>query len=241
MKKRLSVMGLGIRLTWVAAFLIIMLTCLLQGWLFWRQEPVWGGVEFDFGYNIALEHIIENDGISTVGTTGILVLLIALAGCVSSAGSGMTLRRLRIREWEVTAWWSLLFFGWFVLYWACQLGMLLWMFHVYAQVRGWGLMDLFIASFSSNYFHTVLPLSEPWAVVRNVFFCLSFGVMAALNSMEGRHGGKAFMVLVFYFLSKLFLPTDMASQVSDMAAIAVLGCVLAGYIWTLYGRFRDED
>lgn len=241
MKKRTSVFSLGLRLTWVAAFLITVVTCLLQGWLFWRQQPMWGGVEFEFGYTIALEHIIENDGIALVGTSGVMVLLIALAACVAPAQTGMTLRRLQIREWEVSIWWSLLFFGYFLLYWACQLGMLLWMFHLYAQVRGWGMIDLFIASFSSNYFHTVLPLSEPWAVARNVFLCLSGGIMAAVNAMEARHGGKAFLVLVFYFLSKLFLPSDMASQMSDMAAIAVLGCILAGYIWTMHGRVKNED
>lgn len=241
MKKRLSVLSLGVRLTWMAAFVSIALTCGLQGWLFWRQLSAWGDVEYDAGYRIALEHMIETGGIATVGTWGVLVLLICLAGCVGAAQSGMTLRRLRVREWEVTIWWSLLFFGYFLLYWACQLGMLLWMFHMYAQVRGWTLMDLFISSFSSNYFHTVLPLYEPWAVGRNLFLCLGGGVTAALSSMEVHHGGKPFMLAVFYFLSKLFQPDGMASQVSDIAAIAVLGCLLAGYVWSLYGRFKNED
>ena len=241
MKKRTSVMALGLRLTWRAALIITLLVCVLQGWLFWRQQSVWGGVEFDFGYRIALEHVVENDGIKTAGEYGALVLLAVLAACISSAQSDMTLRRLRIREWEVVAWWSLLITGYFVIYWAAQLGMLLWMFRLYSGVSGWGPMDLFISAHTSPYFHLVLPLSEPWAVARNIFLCAGSGLMVALNALEGRRGGKPFMLYVFYFLAKLFLPTGMASQVADMAAIAVLGCVVIGYIVTIRGRVNNED
>ena len=241
MKKRLSVCGLGLRLTGRGALIITLVTCLLQGWLFWRQQSVWGGVEFDFGYRIALEHIIENNGIETAGTTGVLVLFAVIAACVSSGQTGMTLRRLRISEWEVTAWWSLLFTGYFILYWAAQLAVLLWMFRVYSGVSGWGTIDLFISAHTSPYFHLVLPLSEPWAVARNIFLCIAFGVMAAVNPMEGRRGGKPFMIFVVYFLAKLFLPNNMASQVADIAAIAVLGCVLVSYIVTVRGRVKNED
>ena len=241
MKKRLSVFGLGLRLTGRGALLITLAVCLLQGWLFWRQQSLWGGVEFDYGYRIALEYIVENYGIETAGTYGALCLFSVLAACVSSGQTNMTLGRLRIREWEVTAWWSILFTGYFLIYWAAQLGMLLWMFRLYADVSGWGGMDLFISAHTSPYFHLVLPLSEPWAVARNIFLCLGFGIMAAVNSMEARRGGKPFMIFVFYFLAKLFLPTSMASQVADAAAIAVLGCVLIGYIVTVRGRLRNED
>ena len=169
------------------------------------------------------------------------LLLIALCFLVSSPQTGMTLRRLRVREWEVTLLWSLVFAGYFLLFWAAQLGMLIWMFQEYAKVSGWGLMDLFLASFSSNYFHLILPLSEPWAVARNVFFCLSWGAVASLGSMEARHGGKPFVVMVFAVLTALFLPTDIASQAGDMAAVGVLGCLLAGYIFAVRGGLNNAD
>jgi len=240
MKKRGSVIALGLRLTWVVALFCVVLTCVLQGWLFWRQQSMWGGVEFE-SYTIGFEHIIENDGIAHVGKWGFFALLIGLTACCASGQTGMTLRRLRIREWEVTAWWTMIFFGYFLLFWAVQLGMLLWTFHMYAQVRGWDLMDLFISAHTSPYFHIVLPLSEPWAVVRNIFLCLSWALTAALGALEARRGGKPFTVLVVGLSTNVFLPTTMASAVGDMAAISILGCILAGYIWAMHGRVKNED
>lgn len=241
MKKRSSCFGLGLRLTGRAALLITLAVCALQGWLFWRQESMWGGVEFEMGYRIALEHIIENEGISTAGTYGAFALLLVLSACISASQTDMTLRRLRVREWEVVFGWSILFAGYFLIYWAAQLGMLLWMFSRYAAVSGWTNIDLFISSFSSPYFRLMLPLSEPWAVARNVVVCVFGGAMVALNALEGRRGGKPFMLFVFGFLAKMFAPSDMASQTADMAGIAVLGCVLVSYIVTIRGRVKNED
>ena len=241
MKKRISVFGLGLRLTALASLAVIALTCVLQGWLFWRQESVWSAVPYEYGYTIGVAQIIQNDGISSVGIGGVVVLLAVMAGCTFRAQTGMTIRRLRISEWEVTAWWSVLFAGYLALYWVAQLGILLWMHWCFGRVYNWGTLDLFLSAYTCPYFHLILPLGEPWAVVRNVCFCLGGGILAAVSAMECRHGGKPVMLFVTYYLARVFLPNDMASLDSDLAALGVLACVMAGYLWKVIGGMKGED
>lgn len=227
MKKYTSTAALGLRLTWRNVLIVFLVTGACQWFLVYRE-----GFE-----NKVFEYLLDENTF-TLGIVGQL----ALMGSIYSALSGKkaratayTLRRLRLREGTVTVIWGLLFAGYFVLYWAFQIGMMLLLFGMYDRAVGAAENLLFVSAFRSTYFHNLLPLYEPWAVVRNSVFCLSFGGFAALGAQNARNG-RTFPLCMFFvvmILWAILYPHEMASQSGDIPlSIITLVCLAIDIFWS---------
>ena len=160
-----------------------------------------------------------------------------------------TLRRLSLPEGTLTAIWSLVFAGYFLMYWVFQIGMCLGMNARFtARYAEWfgipmeGSNRLFLAAYRSGWFHFLLPLSEPWGYARNIAIVLGFGSAAAVSARSARNGRSAplCMALVMLFACLVLMPQEMASQTQDIfAVIAIAVCTVIDWNWTR-GWMCDE-
>lgn len=222
MKRSLSAAGLALRLTWKGFALITLATVLVQTAIFMNQEVYFESKGFEW--------LLDEMGVAAFGRIGAMVLLGYLLLRCGRKNTGYTLRRLSLSEGSLTAWWSAVFAGWFLLYWGAQLATVLGLYTWYAQRIPVQSINLFVAAFRSAYFHMLLPLAEPVGYVRNGVLCLSFGAMAAMLSRQLRNGGKPWMFAVLLFISYL-LPQRMGSEAFDgILSAALLGCVAVQWV-----------
>lgn len=226
MKKITSVAALALRLTWLRVTGLFILTGAAQ----------WIAFAMNFDQARALKYQMD-DLPAFIGKLGMLALMLLLGFSVQGGKGGTTaytLRRLSVSEWTVTAVWSLVFAGYFVMYWLFQIGMMLGMYTKYASVMG-GENRLFLAAWRSAYFHYLMPLAEPWGYARNIAMVLGFGSAAALSAQNTRNGrwNPLCMGLVMTFFCVVLIPREMASQGLDAAAVAaVVICTVVDWVWS---------
>lgn len=241
MRKRISIAGLGIRLTAGNAFWAIVLCSAVQIWLFWRTQYMWQ--ESAYSWSMAFEWLLDNERVGLMGKLSFIGILAAVVWPCAAGRTRLsyTLGRLRIGENEITAIWALIFSGYFLISWGVQLVLVLGMFARYAQVTGWGKMELFVTAYNSSYFHTLLPLSEPWAFVRNIVLCLSWGAMGSLLSRYIRRGGTPFMAIALIVVSAIIMPTDVATDVTDIFGCLFLLVVIICQVIMIREVEKDAD
>ncbi|MBR2048179.1 MAG: hypothetical protein IJ960_06230 [Oscillospiraceae bacterium] len=238
MKKITSAAGLGLRLSFPNVLAMFTTVGILQAATFWHAMKTEAGASFEFLLD-------EHPGF--IGRFGLLSLFFALYLATSDRKgihTSYTLRRLRLPEGAVTAIWGLMFAGWFVVYLAFQAGLGLLCYHLWADPAVTGGNFLFIAAHRSEWLHFLLPLSEPWAVARNIIMCLACGGFAALSGTSQRHGRSAplCMFLLGAFWWNLLWPREMASRSSDQTLIVLtLICLFIDMIWTRRCIRDDEN
>lgn len=227
MKKYTSAASLALRLTWCNVLTVFVIVGLCQWFLVYRT-----GFE-----NEVFDYLLDETA-APLGIMGQLVLVGAMYFALSGqkgSKTAYTLRRLQLSEGSVTAVFALMFTGYFVLYWAFQIGMVLWLYTMYVGVMDAGQNLLFVSAFRSKYFHSLLPLYEPWAVVRNAVFCLCFGSFGALGAQNARNGRSAPLLLFFVVLIwwVILYPHEMASRTNDisMTVISII-CLGIDSFWT---------
>lgn len=239
MKKRLSAAGLGLRLTAAPVAAVILAASLLQIWSFYRTEYLWSG---ELG-NAGFEWILDEEGVGLWGKLSFIGILVVTVGrtCSARNRASYTLRRLRIREGEVTFLWAVIFSGYFLVSWAVQLGLVLWMYVQYAAQVGTDGIGLFAASYRSAYFHLLLPLEETLGYLRNILICVGWGGMGAMMARYMRHGGKPFMAVALILVTGFFLPGEMASMSTDIVLCVAICAMVIVHILINRGWGRDED
>lgn len=227
MKKRLSVASLGLRLCRNPVLLVFLITGASQLWVFWGR--VGAGVSFVS---------ILDDTFSVVGKMGFLVLLIVmlLVGCeFKGARFGYSLRRLRVKERSLTLIWAAMFSGIVLLYWLYQVGLIFGCWFYWSSQRELEPTALFMAAYTSRYFHLLLPLAEGWGYVRNAAMCIGFGAGAALAAHQLRHKRSAgiwfFIIVLLYGLNT---SGSLATEIIDImivAATQLMGILLWVMLW----------
>lgn len=230
MKKITSLAGLALRLTAPFALGWIGAVGLGQWFRFWQAGN-------DGTFDLAFEYLVERN-IATLGPLGMVALVLILHfRMVGSKRSktAYTLRRLSLSEGGVTFVFALVCIGWFLLYWAVQLGLCLGLYAMYTDKMGVVENLLFVSAFRVQYFHNVLPLYEPWALVRNGVLCLSFGSFSALSARNARNGRGASLLMYFVtvFFWVVLYPNQLANQTTDIfLSVITLGCLALDIIWT---------
>lgn len=236
MKRYTSAAGLAIRLTWLPVLVWIGTLCAIQ----------WAAFLFvDNAATQALEHRLDNWPMNT-GRLAVMSMMVMLHNLLKG-GKGsrysITLKRLSLSELHIAAVWTLVFAGWFLIYWAAQLATVLGMYAQYAAEYGGSRNLLFTAAMRSDYFHYLLPLYEPWGFVRNGAVCLGFGSFVALGSMNARNGRWNPLCLAFLMMIPwaLFWPQEVASQGQDITvSVCAIVCVIWDWIWT-WRWMRSEN
>lgn len=233
MRKITSIASLGLRLTWLRVAGVAAATGLAQ-WLCFAGENAGAALES------------RMDGAPAfIGRMGYLALLLALYYTMSAGKGGgmdMTLRRLPVSEWTVTAVWSLLFAGYYLMYWAMQIGLCLGMYGRAVHTHGAAENLLFVAGFRSEWFHELLPLREPWGFARNVALALGFGSFAALGARNARRGRWNPLCLCWLMAIgwALLSQGTMATRTADVTFILLsLFCVAGDWYWSW--RWTEDE
>ena len=238
MKKRMSSAALGLRMTFWPVMAVIVIFSAMQLWSFWRTEIYW--IEDVYSPQMAFEEILDGQRVAYHGKFSFMMIL-SMTLIAPRNKASYTLRRLRISENEVTVQWALLFSGYYLISWAVQLLLTMYMFRAYAPVAELEPLDYFLAVYRSRYLRILLPLGEPWGYVRNVLICLGWGTMGSLVGRYARHGGKPFMGIALVILTVMFLPADMASQITDIWFCVLMAVLVVIQICMIREVERNED
>lgn len=229
MKKHISVAALTLRLTWVRALGLFAAVGVLQ----WLLTPDAGTMD---GY----QDYIRNA--ARIGRGGILVLLILMVTSLGGSQTSYTWRRLRIPEGRATVISGLVISGWFFLYWAFQLAACLVLYSRYNELHQFGTEYLMLSAFREDYLHFLLPIGEPWAIIRNVVLFLLMGNLASQAARRSRNGntyGRGFFYSMFILL-ELWQGGELASQRTDIWGI-VCGILLTIGIWDSDRRWMKHE
>ena len=236
MKRYTSAAGLAIRLTWMQVLVYIGTLCAFQWIAFLNVNNVSGQ---------ALEFRLDNLPMGS-GKLGMVAMMLMLHGSLKG-GKGsqynITLKRLSLSQLSLAAVWTLVFAGWFLLYWAAQLLNLFGMYANYVHTYGGSENLLFTVAMRSDYFHYLLPLYEPWGFVRNGVLWLAFGSFTALGSMNARNGRWNPLCLAFVMMIPwvLFSNQSVANQWADIL-VAVFSLICVSWDWEWTRRWmRDEN
>lgn len=228
MKRYTSAAGLAVKLTWLQVAVYILTLCVCQWAAFLNVNNV---------ASQALEYRLDDwpMGVGRLGQAGLVLLLYSFLRGSRGSRIDYTLRRLSLSETTVTAVWALVFAGWFVLYWAVQLGMMFGMYGNYVSAYGGSGNLLFVVAMRSKYFHYLLPLYEPWGFVRNIALCLACGYFTAQGARNARNGRWNPLCLFFLMAIPWGIITaqSVANQWEDITVTVVaLICVIWDGIWT---------
>ena len=240
MKKIVSVASLGIRLTARHVLALFAVVGGFQGLCFFLMTK-----EQDYLYD-AFEHMLQKQP-AWLGTIGLVALVFLLQSALvgsKRSKTAYTLRRLQLSEGSCTAIFALIFAGYFVLYWAFQIGMCILMYVMYVDKVAAAENLLFVSAFRAQYFHNLLPLYEPWALVRNGVVCVCFGSFAALNARNARNGRGAplLMFAVALFFGMILYPHQIAVQTNDISlSVIMLICLALDIFWTRRWHRNEEN
>lgn len=236
MKRYTSVAALAIRLTWLPVLVYVGTLCAWQWVAF---------LNVNNGASHALEYRLDNwpMGSGKLGMLGLMLLLYSFLKGGKGSQFHITLKRLSVNELKICLVWTLIFAGWYLLYWAVQLVMLFGMYANYVHTYGGSENLLFTVAMRSDYFHYLLPLYEPWGFVRNGVLWLAFGSFTAMGSMNARNGRWNPLCLAFLMMIPwvLFSNRSVANQWADiLVAVFALICVIWDWIWT-WRWMRNEN
>ena len=236
MKRYTSVAALAIRLTWLYVLVYIGTLCACQWVAF---------LNVNNGANHALEYRLDNwpMGSGRLGMAAMMLMLFSFLKGGRGSQFHITLKRLSVSELKISLVWTLVFAGWFLLYWATHLLNLFGMYANYVHTYGGSENLLFVVAMRSKYFHYLLPLYEPWGFVRNAAVCLALGSFTALGSMNARNGRWNPLCLAFLMMIPwgIMTPQSVATQGADIAvSVIALICVIWDWIWT-WRWMRNEN
>lgn len=80
---------------------------------------------------------------------------------------------------------------------------------------------LFLAFYTNDFLHSLLPLEETVRVVRNVFLIFTFGYVSAYQSYAQRRGKKQWLLIIVTFLTVLNFKSALGTFLGDAFLICV--------------------
>ena len=115
--------------------------------------------------------------------------LLALHGCqFSGVKTDYTLRRLPVAEERVVCLWALAYLGFFVLFWAVELGVVLFQWRVVTRQLTYRPAPLAAESYLNGFFHGLLPLEDWPRHIRNLLWLSALSLALAVFSRWQRRG-----------------------------------------------------
>lgn len=145
-------------------------------------------------YNAALPYLsdLQREShtllLAAVGFAAVTALL-ALHGCqFSGVKTDYTLRRLPVAEGRVVCLWALVYLGFFVLFWAVELGVVLFQCHVVTRQLTYRPAPLAAESYLNGFFHGLLPLEDWPRHLRNLLWLLALSLSLAVFGRSQRRG-----------------------------------------------------
>lgn len=239
MKKVTSAALLAIQLSWKVVLLHFAVTLGVQVFFVWR-ELMPGGVplQVTFGFENLLRSAVQGAGRYWMA---LLVAFLAATAWDKKNKTVYTMNRLGLSELTVTMIFGLVFSGYFLLYWAFQLGVAYGFFVWYSRFALVSSNTFMLACWRSEWLHTLLPLGEWWGYLRNLVICLSFGFSAAFTAHRGRRGKVSLIWVIPPALCIFLLSGQIATVGQDIVLMVLLVLFTLWYFFTLKGGREDED
>lgn len=194
-----------------------------------------------------LEGLIDLSGIPIVcgGAFLVLCLILSLNG-YESGGSKIryTLQRLSLSEEAIALLWSVYYLACFLIFWAVQLFIILWLGRLYVSAVDPAYINeqtIFLAFYRNSFLHSLLPLEETSRFLRNGALLLGLSLGAACLPFKQRRGKRDIAMSFLAVFTFWVFPQEMGRFGSD-AWIWLLALSLAGHslYYILWGKANEE-
>lgn len=180
MKRQVSVLYLAARtsLPWVLAILVLM--ALIQGGMaFLALEQGW----------VDLAMVLDR---WMYRWTGAVALTLAMAAVIYTGGGAHTLNRLPMSRRSQALWFALYGVLVALLCWAAQVAVCLGVGVLFRETLDltFGRQSLFLAAYSSAYFHSLLPMADSWQMAITLCIRVGMGVGTGLCAFRAWRGER---------------------------------------------------
>lgn len=242
MKKHASVWMLLNRFTFWKLLIVLAIMCAAQIILFQSvmiRELHYADLDLSV---IALESVLKRSRIGWILAGGFIIFTAVLsgAGCAFGSGSGYTLKRLSVSEQTVFIWQSVHNALSYMLFWASQVGVSLFLclgFAYVAEAHITG-QTVFLAYYRSELLHALLPLDDFIIWIRNILICMGLGIASATFPYRQREGKFSGEIVVLVCLSLVWFVSGLGNYQVDIL-------LLSGFIITaaeaIYHVFSTEE
>ncbi|GAU78364.1 hypothetical protein [Fusibacter sp. 3D3] len=174
-----------------------------------------------------LETFITESHIPLISGIGFLALcfILSMVGFETSGSKiRYSIKRLPVHEKTIVSLWSLYHMGCFLIFWALQLLILLFLCYQYTRITDplyWHNQTLFLAFYQNPFLHSLLPLEEGSRWVRNGAMIFALGITSASFSLNQRRDKKGISIVVLAALTFLSFSQDMGDFGADLFLIIV--------------------
>ncbi len=242
MKKYLSVFGLFAQSSIYKILGIILLMILAETGLFaYAYIPAMSSEGIG-----RFEHYIDRSHIELCLAAAFIVITIVLClqGTEFSSKVGYTLRRLSVSEKAVFFCQAIFNTISYLILWAVQVGILyafsLW-YTTKTPTEFVNNQSIFLSSYRSEFFHTILPLSEVMLWIRNILLFISLGFASAeFPYIQRRRKHSLFIVPLSIFML-LFFITGIGAVENIMASIFIFVIVVCKSLYDIYHKEESYD
>ena len=242
MKKYLSVFGLFAQSSIYKILGIISLMILAETGLFaYAYIPAMSSEGIG-----RFEHYIDRSHIELCLAAAFIVITIVLClqGTEFSSKVGYTLRRLSVSEKAVFFCQAIFNTISYLILWAVQVGILyafsLW-YTTKTPTEFVNNQSIFLSSYRSEFFHTILPLSEVMLWIRNILLFISLGFASAeFPYIQRRRKHSLFIVPLSIFML-LFFITGIGAVENIMASIFIFVIVVCKSLYDIYHKEESYD
>lgn len=242
MKKYLSVFGLFAQSSIYKILGIILLMILAETDLFaYAYIPAMSSEGIG-----RFEHYIDRSHIELCLAAAFIVITIVLClqGTEFSSKVGYTLRRLSVSEKAVFFCQAIFNTISYLILWAVQVGILyafsLW-YTTKTPTEFVNNQSIFLSSYRSEFFHTILPLSEVMLWIRNILLFISLGFASAeFPYIQRRRKHSLFIVPLSIFML-LFFITGIGAVENIMASIFIFVIVVCKSLYDIYHKEESYD
>lgn len=234
MKKYASILTLASRPTLYKLILLLIATAVVESALFMNR------LSEDALYS--LESIMTHSHVALVSGISFLILCIILCTAnleLSGSKVSYTLQRLSIKEETTTVLWGLYNMLCLVLFWAAQLGISLFLCHLYIQATDPIYINdqtVFLAFYRNNFLHALLPLSEKTLWYRNAALIISLGTAMTLFSYHQRRGEKGILIFILAAMTFWLFPSKTGAFDGHFVIIVLTFSATVYSYFSLLGR-----
>ena len=176
--------------------------------------------------------------------------LLALTACCCLQGSRFsgknlyTLQRLPLSEWQITLHWALVHLACFIILWAVQVVLIfvLWGFYAAEFSPASPGLDLLVSIYTTDLFHTVLPLADTSRFVYLITYWLCMAFLTATFGFfqrRGRYRISLLIMLACYFVLIKEIGS-FASNILFTMFCLILAAVDAFALWGVYHETQPD-
>lgn len=238
MKKYLSVLMIASRSTLYKIIGLLLLMATAEIVLFYQVSHA--------NELYTLDALIDRSHMPLISGIAFLALcyILSLVGYETSGSKiRYSIQRLSIREEAIATLWAVYNMGCFIIFWAIQLLIALFLCHQYTTIMDplyWHNQTTFLTFYQNPFLHSLLPLEEGSRWVRNGVLIFALGITSASFSLNQRRGKRSVSIVVMAILTFVSFSQDLGDFSTDMLLIlATLPVAFYAFYKIWWGEHYD--